>query len=441
MPTAPTTPRPGPAEFLARFRVRFARREGPAAPERYRTGLLTEHPNTSRDALARLVPGTTGQRPQGRLTAMAWDADDLNRQPVGVMAARPTERDRVPAFDGTGSPEPGTATVGVARQYSRAVGTTGTGRVAVTGHYAERTPARPVAARPDRPRHGADDPGRRATAGGPGEVEFRTTPGIALDLLDRAKARGVRWACVTADGDYADDPNSLAGLAGLDERGERYAVAVRADVAVAAGRRAGAPPRRADARLEALPAGVWRSVRWREGSNGWVRGRFAAVRCRRVTADGERHVGWPVGEPEARGRGERRRFDRGNLGPPAALDAMAGYAHRRHRAEQFCEEGQGRLGWDRYQGRLWSGFGRHAVTVMPAYSFLVWQEWRRRWTRPRPGRVRPAFSPSPGPPAGAAAGGAPAGQRLAAGGSDPGVARPRRHSRLVPPDAEVTTQY
>jgi SRSO17 transposase len=221
---------------------------------------------------------------------------------------------------------------------------------------------------------------------------------------------------VTADCDYGDNPNFLAGL---EERGERYAVAVRADFAVATGRGAGAPPHRADALLGDLPAGVWRSVRWREGSKGWLRGRFAAVRCWRVTADGTRRVGWLVGEREARGQDERRRFYWSNLGPQVPLDVMAGYAHRRHWVEQFYEEAKTLLGWDQYQGRLWAGFHRHAVTVMLAYSFLVWQEWRLRWARPRPGRARPAFSPSAGPSSSAAAGGPPAARRLATVGSYP----------------------
>ena len=55
----------------------------------------------------------------------------------------------------------------------------------------------------------------------------------------------------------------------------------------------------------------------------------------------------------------------------------------------------GELGGDQYQGRLWPGFHRHAVTVMLAYSFLVWLELRQRRNPKSQGRRGDSFSPSP----------------------------------------------
>ena len=437
LPIAPTEVMPELAEFLAPFHVQFSRRESRQALQRYCTGLLTEHPNKNCDTLAQLVPATSEQQLQGLLTAVAWDEGDLNRQRVERMLALPTEGDGVLIFDDTGFAKQGAHSVGVARQYSGTLGKTGNCQVAVTCHYAERTLAWPVAARLYLPRPWADDADRRTRAGVPEDVTFKTKPEIAPELLDEARASGVRWACVTADCDYGDNPNFLAGL---DARDQQYVVAVRVDFAVATARRTGAPAQRADALVGALPAGVWRSVRWREGSKGWLRGRFAAVRCWRVTTDGTRHVGWLIGEREARGQEERRKFYWSNFGPQVPLERLVGYAHRRHWVEQYYEEAKTLLGWDQYQGRRWVGFHRHAVAVMLAYSFLVWQEFRLRWTRPRPGRMRPAFSPSTGPPSGAAAGDPPPGQRLAAVGSRPGVVGERGHRQLVPTDADVTKQ-
>ena len=100
--------------------------------------------------------------------------------------------------------------------------------------------------------------------------------------------------------------------------------------------------------------------------------------------------------------------------PTPPLVVMVEYAHRRHWVEQYHEEAKTELGWDQYQGRRWDGFHRHAITVMLSYSFLVWLEGREREDRQVRGRPRAAFSPSPGPPPRAAAGGPSPGERMAA---------------------------
>jgi SRSO17 transposase len=410
IPHAPSTPLPELAEFLAPFRIHFKRSEGPQALERYLTGLLTEHPNKNCDTIAQVVPATSEQRLQGLLTAMAWDEDGLNRQRVGRLLTLPTEGDGVLIFDDTGFAKQGRCSVGVARQYSGTLGKTANCQVAVNCHYAERTIAWPVATRLYLHESWASDRERRRKAKVPEDVGFQTKPAIALALLDRARAWGVPYACVVADADYGDNPNFLAGL---DERRARYVVAVRRDFAVATHRRGTESSQRAETLLEALPGSAWRTIRWREGSKDWLRGRFAAVRCWRVTSDGRRHIGWLIGEREAPGQDKRRKYYWSNFGPQMPVATMVEYAHRRHWVERFHEEAKGLLGWDRYQGRLWTGFHRHAVTVMLAYSYLVWQEWQQRQARRRRGRPRRAFSPSAGSTANAASGSASPGGRLA----------------------------
>src|SRR5208283_5870677 len=172
----------------------------------------------------------------------------------------------------------------------------------------------------------------------------------------------------------------------------------------------------------AQAARSWRSVTWREGSQGWMRGRFVALRGWRVTSSGHRRSGWLIGEDVSDGK---RRYSWSNFGPEVALERLVEYAHRRHWVEQYHEEAKGLLGWDQYQGRLWRGFHRHAVTVMLAYSFLVWQEWQQRQERARPGRPRRAFSPSGGSASQDAAGNPSADLRLA---TPPGL---RRRSKIT----------
>ena len=405
IPHAPSTPLPELAEFLAPFRAHFHRSEGRQSLERYLTGLLTEHPDKNCDTLAQVVPGTSEQRLQGLLTTIDYDEDDLNRQRVQTLLTLPTEGDGVLIVDDTGFAKQGKASVGVARQYSGTLGKTGNCQVTVNCHYAERTLAWPVATRLYLPEHWAHDTDRRKKAQVPEDIAFQTKPQIALELLDRARDWGVRWACVTADADYGDNPNFLDGL---EQRRQRYVVAVRSDFAVRLSGR-GQPPRRADDLVASQPVRSWRTVTWREGSQGWMRGRFVVWRGWRVTASGRRRVGWLIGEDGPDGK---RRYYWSNFGPAVPLGRMVEYAHRRHWVEQYHEEAKGLLGWDQYQGRLWRGFHRHAVSVMLAYSFLVWQEWQGREQRTRPGRPRRAFSPSAGSSSAAAAGSASADQRL-----------------------------
>ena len=380
-------------EFLGSFHVRFRRPEGAEALERYMTGLLTALPTKNCDTIAQAVPGTSEQRLQEFLTNMQWDAEDLNRQRVQKLMAEATLGDGVLVLDDTGFAKQGKASAGVARQYSGTLGKVGNCQIAVTCCYADPQAMWPVAVRLYLPQAWAEDRERRGKARVPAEVRFQTKPEVALALLDQARAWGVPHRCVVADADYGDNPHFLAGL---EARQERYVVGVRADFRVRLQRKATSPVHRADRLLQALPRWQWRTIRWRKGTKGWLRKKFVALRCWRITSDGRRHVGWLVGERATHGQPEERKYYWSNLPTAATLEELAGYAHRRYAVEQFHEEAKGEVGWDQYQGRLWPGFHRHAITVMLAYSFLVWLELRQR-RRPRGrGRPRDPFSPSAG---------------------------------------------
>jgi SRSO17 transposase len=387
-------------DFLSTFHLKFRRSEGEAALERYLIGLLTELPNKNCDTMATAVPGTSEQRLQEFLTNMQWDADDLNRQRVHKLIAEATVGNGLLIFDDTGFAKQGKASVGVARQYSGTLGKVGNCQVAVTCGYADARASWPVAVRLYLPKEWSDDLERLKRARVPSDVTFQTQAQIALDLLDQARAWGVPYRGVTAAADDGDNPNFLAGL---EARPERYVVAVRSDFQVRVKARGAPPGQRADQVLAAVPRCQWRTIRWRHGTKGWLRKKFVAVRAWRLTAEGEAHIGWLLGERAARGQAEEHKFYWSNLPAKATLEELVEYAHRRHAIEQFHEEAKGELGWDQYQGRLWPGFHRHAVTVMLALSFLTWLELRERDAHPKRGRPRDPFSPSAGSLASSAA--------------------------------------
>jgi SRSO17 transposase len=356
--------------------------------------MLTEHPNKNCDTIAQVVPETSPQSLQGLLTAMLWDEDDLNYQRVQSLLALPTEGDAALLFDDTGFAKQGQDSVGVARQYSGTLGKVGNCQVTVNCHYAERTIAWPLATRLYLGQEWAYNPTRRQKAKVPQDITFQTKPEIALDLLDKADQWGVPYACVVADADYGDNPNFLAGL---EKRRKRYVAAVRKDFQVAL--TSDGPAQGVEAVLAALPPRRWQTLRWRQGTKGWLKARCTALWCWRVTSEGARQPGWLIGERPARGAKGKGKYYWSNFSAEAALIQMVEYAHRRYGVEQFHEESKGLLGWDQYQGRLWTGFHRHSVLVMLAYSFLVIQEWQQRQQQSRRGRKRRPFSPSAGSPA------------------------------------------
>jgi SRSO17 transposase len=395
LPQAPRAPLPELAEFLAPLRVHFT--QGPSAEtlRQYLTGLLSEHPNKNCDTLAEVVPETTEQQFHHLLTEMVWDETARNRQRIAQMQTLPSAGDGVLIFEDTGFAKQGRHSVGVAHQYTGTAGKLTNCQVTVNCHYAERTLAWPVATRLYLPQAWAEDPVRRTQAHVPEDIPFQTKAEIALALLDEATACGVRHACVTCDADYGDNPNFLNGL---EERGERHVVAVRANFSVTLGRGQTSPVLRADEVLAAQPRQDWQTIAWSEGAKGWWRAKFLALRCWRVDGDGTRHGGWLLGQRPGRGQHGDWKYFWSDFPAHTPLAVMVEYAHRRHWVEQYHEEAKTELGWDQYQGRRWEGFHRHAITVMLSYSFLVWLERREREHRPLSGRPRSAFSPSPGPP-------------------------------------------
>jgi SRSO17 transposase len=309
-------------DFLSTFKVHFRRREAQAALERYLTGLLTQLPNKNCDTMAQAVPGTHEQRLQGLLTTMHWDEEDLKRQRVKKMIAEATIGNGVLLFDDTGFAKQGKASVGVARQYSGTLGKVGNCQVAVTCCSSDPQASWPVAVRLYLPEPWTADPQRLKRARVPADVTFQTKPEIALSLLDQARAWGVPHRCVVADADYGDNPTFLAGL---EARSERDVVAVRCDFQVRRKCRGAPPIQRADQVLAALPKCPWRTIRWRHGTKGWLRKKFVAIRAWRITAEGEAHIGWLLGERAARGPPEERKFYWSNLPASVSLEELVDY--------------------------------------------------------------------------------------------------------------------
>jgi SRSO17 transposase len=321
-----------------------------------------------------------------------------DRKSVEPMAARARvlpviERHgpiRALIIDDTGMPKKGRHSVGVARQYCGQLGKRDNCQVAVSLSAANDHASLPIAYRLYLAHEWADDPDRRARAGVPDEVVFKTKPQIALDHLRAAHAGGINAAVVLADAGYGIDTDFRDGIT---ELGLAYVVGIQSSTSLWPPGMEPLPPEpwrgrppsaiRRDAEHQPisarslalnLPKNAGRRVTWREGTNTRLTSRFAAVRVRPAHRDTHRStprpqewclIEWPAGEP-----GPTKYF-LSTLPADIRRRALVNTAKLRWRIERDYQDLKQELGLGHYEGRGWRGFHHHATLCIAAYGLLI----------------------------------------------------------------------
>src|SRR3954469_14908351 len=295
-------------------------------------------------------------------------------------------------IDDTGLPKKGTHSVGVARQYCGQLGKQENCQVAVSLSVANSPASLPVAFELYLPENWASDPARRAKAGVPPELGFRTKPQIALAQIRRALADGVSPGIVLGDAGYGIDTDFRHALS---ELGLVYVLGVQSSLGVWPPGHGPLPPKpwsgkgrppklwRRDSDPQpvtakelalALPPDAWQMVSWRQGSAGELAGRFAALRVRpshrdywRCEPHGEEWllIEWPKDKKEP------AKYWLSTLPATTSLVELVGTAKRRWLIERDYQELKQELGLDHFEGRGWRGFHHHATLCLAAYGFLI----------------------------------------------------------------------
>ena len=187
-------------------------------------------------------------------------------------------------LDDTGFPKQGQHSVGVSYQYCGQRGTQANCQAAVSLSLANLHASLPVAFQLYLPKVWAEDSARRAKAGVPEEVYFKTKTEIALDQIRWARKAGLPPANVLTDGGYGNDSKLREGITA---EGLTYSCGVLPQMLVwAPGLQPSARPRTRKSKHDTisvkklalgLSAKKWRTIRWREGTNDWLSSRFARV--------------------------------------------------------------------------------------------------------------------------------------------------------------------
>lgn len=390
-------------EFVSRLAGVVGHADRHAPLKAYLTGLLLPGDRKSVEPLAaRVAPHDLGRAHQSLhhfVSTAAWDSAAV------LMAARDyalfqLERHAPVAawiVDDTGIPKKGNHSVGVTRQYCGALGKTANCQVAVCVSLANKLMSVPSAWQLFLPKDWADDEARRAKAGVPVEMKYRSKWQIALDEIDRLIADDLPLAPVVADSAYGD---VTAFREGITQRNLPYAMAIRGATTVwppgmqplppKPGGKPGKPPTRVRREGSHQPVSVeklarsltddaWQTLKWREGSKGTITSRFAALRVRPAHRDNERTEARPVEWlliEWVQGENAPGKYWLSTAPEHIDVNELVTLAKLRWRVERDFQELKDELGLDHYEGRNYRGFHNHGVLCMAAYCFLAAERGR-----------------------------------------------------------------
>jgi SRSO17 transposase len=380
--------------WLDQFKDCFGHRAQHVSLRQYVDGLLSDSARKSMSAmLARVSEPTSYQAFQHFITHAPWEAERVWRRLRAVIP----ERSGILILDETSFPKAGTHSVGVARQYCGALGKVANCQVAVTAVLWAGQRAWPLGALPYLPEEWTNDRPRCAAAGVPRTIRFQPKWQLALTLVRRARASGIALTAAVADAEYGDNSTVRQTLHRLRVP---YALGISPTLTMFRGtptlrvdptqrpprnRREGWPDQpalSARALSDAVPAGGWRRITWRNGTNPPWEADFVAMRVTPATDWRHRRLAPEVWLLCERGLGPtgRRKHYLVSLPPAASLKQLVRLAHQRWAIEQHYQDLKTELGLDHFEGRSYPGWQHHLVLSAVAYAFI-----QRERMRPREG--------------------------------------------------------
>ena len=371
----------------------------------YVQGLMLEGRRKSMQPMGERL-GVDYQQLQQFVSSSPWPVEPVRRALVrrAVQAIGPAAW----VIDDTGFKKDGTASPGVARQYSGTLGKVSNVQIAVSVHGVTDAASCPLDWRLFLPESWDDTVAatnelaaqidrRRHRAGIPDTVRHRPKWELALEMIDELACWGHRPPVVVADAGYGEISPFRTGLT---ERGIAYVVAVKAatsahptyaahGVPEYSGRGRPPAPRYLNdpVSLRELVTGLgpeaFQEVSWRTGTRtgpgnpeAALTSRFTATRVRPANRnipraeDGTLPVCWLLAEWPAAAT-EPTDYWLATLPEDTPLDELVRLAKIRWRIEHDYRELKHGLGLDHFEGRTWTGWHHHATLVTAAHLFIT----------------------------------------------------------------------
>jgi SRSO17 transposase len=364
------------AGFHGAFASAFGRRQWRDRSQDYLRGLLVQSAERGNAENLSEVTEASERVLQRFLSEAKWDDQRVLKRLQQYLATRLQHPDAVWVIDETGFPKQGQKSVGVARQYCGALGKVAGCQVGVFLAYVSPRGQALVDKRLYLPDTWTDAPHRCAAAGvPPEEVQYRTKPQLALELLLQAQ----QWGQLTA-----------AWVTGDDAYGQSPVWPVAATWVKPAYSGRGRPPQprpvgserqEVRQRVADLPETAWQAITVGDGAQG---PRTYCFAFERICESHDRQPGaelWLIHKRNLDGTEARAFFSNApGYTPPLTL---ARVAMSRWPIETEFEAEKSHVSLDEYEVRGWPGWHHHVTMCLLAAAFLLTlqQDWGEKDAR------------------------------------------------------------
>ena len=374
-------------DVKARMRPLFRQERVAASAAFFLDGLLGAEPRKTGWMRAEAAGDPGPWRQQAILGRGHWDADALRNVVREYALETLADPDAVLVVDETGFLKKGTASCGVARQYTGSAGKITNCQIGVFAAYVSCHGHAFIDRALYLPREWTNDAARLAAVQVPPEVRFATKPRLALRMIEQAMVAQVPFGWVTGDTVYGVSELEMA----LRRAGKGYVLGAKATDVFSSWIGKPAVSGTAEAIAQGLMPSAWRRLSAGDGTKGprvydwayleladleaaefncagsglWTRG----LLIRRTIADGERAYfsTWCPAE--------------------TSIETLVAVEGHRWAIEDGFETAKTELGLDHNETRSWHGWHRHVSLVMLAFAMLA--TIRHRANRGRGKNQRP----------------------------------------------------
>jgi SRSO17 transposase len=368
--------------------------------EVYLRGLMLDGKRKSIEPMAVRLDDGDEQCLQQFVNQSPWDWQPVRRELAVRMSAEIEPEAWI--VDDTGFPKFGKMSVGVARQYSGALGKVGNCQLGVSINAASERASCPLDWRLFIPEEWDEDSEsnqqRREKAKLPQDAHHVEKWRQALGMIDELIGWAIEPPVILGDGAYGDITEFRGELQKrelpyvLDVKSATSAYSEEVQPERPEWKGTGRPPkpryRQEPSSLKALALAAGKqaaqTVIWREGTRGSMTSKFLALKVRpaniqlrnNANRNGEEiPVCWLLCEWPP-GKDEPTKYWLSNLPPDTPLKKLVKLAKLRWRIEHDYRELKDALGLDHFEGRTYRGWHHHVTLVSIAHAFLSLERTR-----------------------------------------------------------------